>query len=137
MAPDDRHAYEWFTLRLVPDVARGECLNVGVVLFVAATDHLAWHLALDEARAVALHPGVDLAAVRTQLTGIEELLGGHAVPEANASRRARERFRWLAAPRSTILQPSAVHAGITDDPAAELARLTARMVAPPGGPDAQ
>jgi hypothetical protein len=125
------HAYEWAVLRVVPRVERCEFVNVGVVVYCHALDYLAASVTDDLARARALDPGLDADAVLAHLEGIRAVCAGDASAGANAARPPGERFRWLVAPRSTVVQPSPVHTGLTDDPAAELADLTRRMVDPP------
>lgn len=127
------HPYEWTVLRVVPRVERGECVNVGVVVYCQRLDVLVARVSDDLARAVALDPGLDVDSVRRHLHGIELLCAGDPRAGENAARPAGERFRWLVAPRSTVVQPSPVHTGLTDDPAAELADLYRRMVEPPAG----
>jgi hypothetical protein len=117
--------------RLVPRVERGERINVGVVLFSRPLDFLGARTALDEPRLAALWPGVDPASVRPHLDAIERIARGD--PEAGpiAALDTTARFHWLVAPSSTIIQPSAVHTGVCDDPAAELDKLFDALVAPP------
>ena len=120
--------FEYAVLRAVPRVDRGECVNVGVVLYCQARDYLGTRLHLDDDRLRALHPGTDLDAVRAALAGVEAVCAGRpdAGPASAGSRR--ERFGWLTAPRSTILQTSPAHTSLTDDPAAELTRLMSTQV---------
>lgn len=125
------HAYEWTVLRVVPRVERGEFVNVGVVVYCQLLDFLAARVTDDLSRAVALDPGLDVDAALRHLRGVAALCAGDAAIGANASRPRGERFRWLVAPRSTVVQPSPVHTGLTDDPAADLADLFSRMVEPP------
>ena len=125
--------YEWAVLRVVPGVERGEQVNVGVVVYCRALDYLGVWISDDLSRAVALAPDLDVDAVRLHLDAVVDLCAGS--PEAGHSGRRSpgDRFRWLVAPRSTVVQPSAVHTGITDDPEAELRDLARAMVAwPPG-----
>jgi Protein of unknown function (DUF3037) len=120
--------FDYAVLRAVPRVDRGECVNVGVVLYCQALDYLGTLVHVDEARLHALDPGADADAVRAALAGVEAVCAGEpgAGPAAGGSRR--ERFGWLTAPRSTVVQPGPVHSGLTRDPAADLARLLARLV---------
>ncbi|MBI1376348.1 MAG: DUF3037 domain-containing protein [Frankiales bacterium] len=125
------HAYEWAVLRLVPRVERCESVNVGVVVYCRALDFLAASVSDDLSRALALDPDLDVAAVRMGLESVLAVCAGSPEAGENGRRSPGERFRWLVAPRSTVVQPSPVHTGLTDDPAAELADLAARMVAWP------
>lgn len=120
--------YEWAVLRVVPRVERGEFVNVGVVLHCKELGYLGCSITDDLARALALDPDLDVAGVREHLAAVADVCAG--APEAGGSGRRSpgDRFRWLVAPRSTVVQPSPVHAGLSDDPAAELAALRARMV---------
>ena len=123
--------FEYAVLRVVPRVERGECINAGVVLYCQAERFLGARVHLDPARLMALDPDADLEAVRAHLEAFRSVCAG--VPEAGAVGRLPlgERFGWLVAPRSTVVQPSPVHTGLTDDAEAELERLLSRMVLPP------
>lgn len=123
--------YEWAVLRVVPRVERGECVNVGVVVYCQALDYLCAGVATDLSRAQALDPALDVAAVRAHLESVVAVCAGDAATGDSGRRSAGDRFRWLVAPRSTVVQPSPVHTGITEDPAAELDDLMARMVSSP------
>jgi len=124
--------FEYAVLKVIPRVERGECINAGVVLYCQADGFLGARVHLDPARLLALDTGADLEAVRAHLEAFRSVCAGG--PEAGAVGRLplRERFGWLVAPRSTVVQPSEVHTGLTDDPEAELERLLQRMVLPPG-----
>jgi hypothetical protein len=115
-------------LRVVPRVDRGEFVNVGVVVYCRALDFLATSITPDLGRAVALDPGLDVEGLRQHLSAIEALCSGSPASGENGRRPPGDRFRWLVAPRSTVLQPAPVHTGITDDPRADLADLARRMV---------
>ena len=123
--------FEYAVLRVVPRVERGECINAGVVLYSQAERFLGARVHLDPTRLMALDPHADLEAVRAHLEAVRSVCAGG--PEAGAVGRLPlgERFGWLAAPRSTVVQPSPVHTGLTDDPEAELGHLLSRMVLPP------
>jgi hypothetical protein len=123
--------YEWAVLRVVPRVERCEFVNVGVVVYCRALDYLDAVTTDDLGRALALDPGLDAHAVLAHLAQIEAVCRGDASAGASGLRSPGDRFRWLVAPRSTVVQPSAVHTGLTDDPAVELADLARRMVDPP------
>jgi hypothetical protein len=120
--------FQYAIVRVVPRVERGECVNVGVVLFCRPRRFLAARLALDEARLLALAPDVDLAAVRGHLDALARIAAGDAAAGAIAALPASERFHWLVAPSSTVIQCSPVHTGLTDDPERELDRLVAQLV---------
>ena len=122
------YTYDYAIVRVVPHVERGERVNVGVILSCADTDFLDARIEIDERALLALDPGLDLTAVRTNLDVIPKVCRGG--PEAGpiGLLPARGRFRWLVSPRSTIIQPSAVHTGRTTDPAACLDHLMDRVV---------
>jgi hypothetical protein len=124
------HAYEWTVLRVVPRVERGEFVNAGVAVYCQQLDYLAAEVELDEARLRALDPDADVAAVRRHLDAVVELCAGTPAAGANGRRPPGDRFRWLAAPRSTVVQAAPLHTGLTDAPAAELQRLMDIMVRP-------
>jgi hypothetical protein len=122
------YTYDHAIVRVVPRVERGEQVNVGVILSCADTDFLDARIDVDERALRAIDPNVDLAAVRTNLNVIPLVCRGG--PEAGpiGLLPPRGRFRWLVAPRSTIIQPSPVHTGRTSDPAACLEHLMDRLV---------
>jgi hypothetical protein len=124
----DRCAYDYSVVRVVPDVARGECLNAGVVLFAKTQRALVSRIELDEARLRALAPDADVEFIRSHLRSIERICAGGDAAGPHAHLSASERFHWLTAPRSTVVQLSPVHSGICDDPEAEADRLFARLV---------
>ena len=122
------YTYDYAIVRVVPRVDRGERINVGVILSCADTDFLDARIEVDEALIRAIDPTVDMDAVRSNLAVIPVVCKGG--PEAGpiGALPSRGRFRWLVAPRSTIIQPSEVHTGRTADPAACLEHLIARVV---------
>jgi Protein of unknown function (DUF3037) len=124
--------FEYAVLRVVPRVERGECINAGVVLYCQEQRFLGARVHLDSERLKALDPDANLEAVRAHLEAVRSVCAGG--PEAGTVGRLPpgERFGWLVAPRSTVVQPSSVHTGLTDDPEAELERLLGSMVLPPG-----
>ena len=117
--------FEYALLRAVPQVQRGECVNVGVLLYCQERDYLDAMTHVDENRLRALDADIDLAALDDALAAVARTCEG-AGPASTTS--LGQRFRWLTAPRSTVLQPGPVHAGLTNDPAAELSRLVADLV---------
>jgi hypothetical protein len=116
--------FEYALVRVVPRVQRGEAINAGVLVYSKSFRFLGCRIELDDARLLALDPAVDLAAVRAALTAFERA----STEGPLADRPLGERFRWLTAPRSAIVQPGPVHGGITADPAAELDRLFTTLV---------
>ncbi|GAB49044.1 DUF3037 domain-containing protein [Mobilicoccus pelagius] len=120
--------YQYVTLRCVPRVEREEFVNVGVVLFCQEADVLVSGHALCPERLLALDPDLDLKALRASLRQVEAVCRGEA-GRTDLTRQGA-RFGWIAAPRSTVVQPGSRHGGLTTDPVAELDRLLARLVLP-------
>jgi DUF3037 family protein len=124
--------FQYTVLRLVPSVERGERINVGVVVFCRQLDFLQARSHLDEERLRALDPTLDPDEVRPALRAICAVVAGDPGAGPLAALPASERFGWVVAHSSTIIQPSPSHTGLTEDPAATLERLFAALVAPPG-----
>jgi hypothetical protein len=120
--------FSYAVMRVVPCVERGERLNVGVVLFCRQHDFLELRVAIDEARLAALAPELDPSTLRSRLDLLSRIAAGDEEAGALARLSPSERFGWLVAPASSIIQPSEVHTGVTTDPAATLARLVERLV---------
>ncbi|MEA2171367.1 MAG: hypothetical protein QOF76_4667 [Solirubrobacteraceae bacterium] len=119
-------AFQYAVLQLVPRVERGERINVGVVLWCRRHGFLEARVDLDPARLAALDPSADVAAVQKHLDALVAVAAGEG--DGVAALEPSERFHWLAAPASTIIQASPVHTGLTDDPAATLERLMTALV---------
>ena len=128
MPAEPRNPYQYAVIRVVPHVERGECINAGVVLLCRSKAFVGAVTWLDEARLRAIAPDTDPATIRPHLKAIEKVARGdpHGGPIARLPNA--ERFHWLVAPASTIIQPSPVHTGLTDDPASELERLFETLV---------
>ena len=128
MPEPDAKAFTYLILRVVPSVERGERFNVGVVLFCRQRGFLGARVALDERRLAALAPDVSVAEVGEHLAALVRVAEG--APDAGpiAALPASERFGWLAAPSSTIVQASEVHTGLCEEPGATLDALFARLV---------
>jgi hypothetical protein len=125
-----RHAFEYSVLRVVPRVDRGELINAGVVLYCRPLGFLGIRVDLDASRLLALDPAADVPGIERALDAVAAVC--ERVPAAGPAGQQDigRRFRWLTAPRSTVVQPGPVHTGLTDDPAAELDRLLAVLVRP-------
>ena len=121
-------AYEWCVLRVVPRVERCEFVNAGAVVYSRSGDVLVAGVELDAARALALDQRLDVAAVRRHLDVVTAVCAG--MHPATAAMPPGARFRWLTAARSTVVQASPVHTGLSLDPSAELDRLLNAMVRP-------
>ncbi len=123
--------FDYAVVRVVPRVERGECVNAGVLLHCRSLDFLAAAVDAEEARWLALDGHLDPGVVRAHLAALQLVCAGIGPA---GSTTPGERFRWLTAPRSTVVQAGPVHGGVTTDPAAELARLAALLLGPPGPP---
>ena len=120
--------YQYVVLRCVPRVEREEFVNVGVVLYCQAREFLdvGWHV--DRDRLGALDAGLDIDAVCDAMDFVDAVCRADEVAGSVAQQDRGTRFGFLRAPRSTVVQPSAVHGGLTDDPAADLQRLLDALV---------
>lgn len=123
--------YDYAIIRLVPRVERDEFINVGVILFCASSDYSEARIELDEERALALDPSVEIDAIRSHLASIPLICDGGDAAGPLGSLSRRERFLMLVAPRSTMIQPSPVHTGLCKDPEATLTHLMDTMVRQP------
>lgn len=123
--------YDYAIVRLVPRVERQEFINVGVIISCPDADFLDAQIELDEGRVLALFPNVDIELVKEHLASIPRIC--HGGPDAGPIGRlsARERFHWLVAPRSTMIQTSAVHTGGCTDPTRLMERMLQTMVRTP------
>jgi hypothetical protein len=123
-----RSSFDYAVVRVVPHVERGEFVNAGVILFCRTRRFLAARLALDTTRLIALAPLINISAVEQYLALIPLICMGS--PEAGPIGQLplAERFHWLVAPRSAMIQTSPVHSGLCDDPVVALDRLLERLV---------
>ena len=128
MPGEARSPFQYALLRVVPRVERGECLNAGVVLFCRPRRFLAARIALDEARLAALAPDLPPARVRPHLDALAQIAAGDPAAGPIAALPPSERFHWLVAPASTVIQPSPVHTGLCLDPEATLESLVDELV---------
>lgn len=123
-----QRSYDYAVIRVVPRVERQEFVNAGVILWCRDQDFLGARIELDEARLRALDPEVDVDAVRRHLASFSVICRGGADAGPIGKLPKRERFDWLVAPRSTIIQTSAVHTGRCADPETTMERLLETMV---------
>jgi Protein of unknown function (DUF3037) len=130
-----RCSFSYAVVRVVPHVEREEFLNSGVIVFCGAIDYLAARIELDETRLLAMAPDADPALVRRHLEAIPRICAGEPRGGPIGRLPLRERWRWLVAPRSTILQTSPAHAGLCEKPDEELGRLFERVVQAGAGGD--
>ncbi len=121
-------SYDYSVVRVVPDVARGEFLNAGIILFAKSQGALLARVDLDEDRLAGLAPEADVTVIRAHLASIERICAGGPEAGPHGDLSASARFHWLVAPRSTVIQVSPVHSGLCDDPAVEADRLFERLV---------
>lgn len=121
-------AYQYVVLRCVPRVDREEFVNVGVVLYCHETDFLRAAWQVDRERLRALDPGLDLGQVCEALEFVEGVCAGDRRGGAAAGRTLSQRFGFVKAPRSTVIQPGPVHGGVTTDPARQLQHLLEQLV---------
>ena len=123
-----KQPYQYVVLRCVPRVDREEFVNVGVVLYCEAAGYLGarWHVDADRLRA--LDPQIDVDQVCESLTFVDGVCAGDERGGAAARAPMGQRFGFLRAPRSTMLQPGPVHGGVTTDPARQLEHLLERFV---------
>jgi len=132
----DLVTYDYAIVRVVPKVERAEFVNVGVIVSCPRLDLLVARIEVDERRLMSLDPTLDLESVRAHLAAIPTICAGgeQAGPIGRLSQR--ERFYWLVAPRSTIIQTSPTHTGSACDLEAVVERLLQTMVRPPAGRNA-
>ena len=126
--PEPHSTYDYAVIRVVPRVEREEFVNVGVIVSCPQRDFLQCRIEVDEARLLALFPSIDIELVRKHLASIPAICRGGDDAGPIGKLPARERFRWLIAPRSTIIQSSPAHTGRCDDPPKLLEHLVATMV---------
>jgi len=120
--------FQYAVWRVVPDVERGERFNAGVILFARTRDFLGARVALDAAVLAAMAPGRDPEPLARQLEGLARVAAGDPGAGPIARLERHQRFHWLTAPASTVVQPSDIHTGVCEDPAATLERLFTRLV---------
>ena len=125
-----RSPFSYAVLRVVPRIERGERFNAGVVLFCRQRGFLGAKVELDERRLAALAPNASAPEVRAHLDALVRVAAGDPDAGAIAALPESERFGWLVAPSSTIIQPSEVHTGLTNDPVATLDGLFRELVEP-------
>jgi hypothetical protein len=121
-------AYQYVVLRCVPRPDREEFVNVGVVVYCEAREFLEIACHVDDARLLALDPRLDLGQVRAGLAFAAGVCAGDDRAGTAASAPLGQRFGFLRAPRSTVIQPGPVHGGLTADPARQLEHLLERLV---------
>jgi len=124
----EMHAFDYAVVRVVPRVERGEFVNAGVILFSRTARFLDARIELDPARLTAMDPSIDCDVVRSYLDAIPRICAGGEDSGPIGALSQSERFHWLVAPRSTILQTSPVHSGVHADLRVALDHLFAKLV---------
>ena len=125
---ENKNLFEYAVIRTVPQVEREEFLNVGVVLYCRNQKFLKARFEINENRLKAFSPSINMLQVKEYLTAFEQICAGNKDVGPIALLPMADRFRWLTAPRSTILQTSTVHSGLCDDACAKLDNLFERLV---------
>jgi Protein of unknown function (DUF3037) len=128
-----RSSFDYAIVRVVPRVEREEFVNAGVILFCLERDFLAARVELDRDRVRAVFPGVDLDLVDEHLAALVRVAEGGEGSGPIGQLSPRERFHWLVAPRSTVIQVGPVHSGVCEDPGREVEKLLERVVRLPPG----
>jgi len=124
-----KRVFEYAVIRVVPRVEREEFINVGVILFCKTDKYLQCIIQVDDERLVAFSNGLDIDQVKANLYAFAEITRGNTTCGPIAALDEASRFRWLTATRSTVVQASKVHPGLTDDCEKTLKRLFNEMVA--------
>jgi hypothetical protein len=120
--------FEYAVLRVVPRVDRGEAINAGVLVYCRPLRYLRARVELDAERLLALDPAADVEGIRKALHAIADICADSQAAGQAGQQEIGRRFRWLTAPRSTVVQPGPVHTGLTRDPDAEAERLLQSLV---------
>ena len=123
MGAEERYPFDYTIVRVVPRVERQEFVNVGVILFCKARRFLDALIDLELERVAALSPQTDLEPIRTRLALIPDICAGKIAIDTVQDWPQSERFKWLAAPKSTMIQAAPVHQGLCLEPAVRLAEL--------------
>jgi hypothetical protein len=124
----ERQVFEYAVVRVVPRVERGESINAGLLLYCRPLDYLGSRMHLDHERLRALDPDADVDAIERALESLTRVCDGSPGSGPVSGEDIGRRFRWLTAPRSTVVQPGPIHTGLTSDPDAEADRLLALLV---------
>jgi hypothetical protein len=124
----ERFVFDYAVVRVVPRVDRGELLNAGVIVFSSTAGFLDCRIELDHTRVRALAPSIDIAVVESYLEAIPRICAGGGEAGSIGTLPQRARFHWLVAPRSTVIQTSAVHSGVHEDPKVALDGLFEKLV---------
>jgi hypothetical protein len=124
----ESHSFEYAVIRVVPKVEREEFMNVGVIVYCQSLSFLDARFTLDEERLIALSAGIDMNEIKKHLSAFCEICKGGPAAGPIGKLDMGSRFRWLTATRSTVLQCSKVHPGLSNDPSLTLKNLHLRLV---------
>jgi len=124
----EQHLYEYAVIRVVPRVEREEFINVGIIMFSKKAKYLKAECAVDEKRLNLLCADCDIDQIRDNLNALEKITRGHHDGGPIAALEIPERFRWLTAVRSSVIQTSRPHPGLSADLEATFERLLTDMV---------
>jgi len=124
----EQHSFEYAVIRVVPKVEREEFMNVGVILYCQSLSYLDALFTLNEERLRALSHGIEMTEIKKHLSAFCEICKGGPAAGPIGKLDMGSRFRWLTATRSTVLQCSRVHPGLTEDPAMTLKNLHNKLV---------
>jgi hypothetical protein len=124
----EQHSFEYAVIRVVPKVEREEFMNVGVILYCQSQSFLDALFTLNEERLFALSPGLEMDEIKKHLSAFCNICKGGAEAGPIGKLDMGSRFRWLTATRSTVLQCSKVHPGLSSDPGQTLRSLHKRLV---------
>jgi hypothetical protein len=124
----EQSSFDYAVLRVVPRVEREEFVNAGVIVFCPERQFLEARIHVDESRLKALWPEIDIPLVREHLEAFPKICAGDPNAGPIARLNQRERFHWLVAPRSTIIQVSPVHTGLCESPEQALENVFRRLL---------
>ena len=127
----EKNLFEYAVVKIIPRVERGECLNVGVVLFCKKNKYLKAKFGFDEHRILQAFPWADVNDIKQHLEAFEQICIGNNQPGTIASLDVQSRFKWLTAKRSTVIQTSETHPGFCNDADLKLEQLFNELVATP------
>lgn len=127
----EKNLFEYAVVKIIPRVERGECLNVGVVLFCKKNKYLKVKFGFDKQRILQAFPWADVNDIKQHLEAFEQICIGNNQPGTIASLDVQSRFKWLTAKRSTVIQTSETHPGFCNDADLKLEQLFNELVATP------
>ncbi len=124
----EKDLFEYAIVRIVPKVEREEFINVGVILYCAKQKFLQAIFSINEERLRAFCTKTDLAELKEHLNSYNNICKGTPDSGPIGQLDLASRFRWLTATRSTVVQSSKVHPGLSEDPAETLQKLFTQLV---------